>query len=66
MTPLKTNAKPANTNDDTYDPEISYNRPAIGGPIITAIPWNMFNIPNEFIILSSPNKSISSKDSVET
>ena len=66
MTPLKTNARPANTNDDAYDFDISYNNPAIGGPIIIAIPWNMFNNPNEFIILSSPNKSISNKDFVET
>ena len=66
MTPLKTNARPANTNDDTYDFEISYNRPASGGPIKTAIPRNMVNIPNEFVILSSPSKSTSIKDVIET
>ena len=66
MAPLTAIVKPVNTKDITYDLVLSYIFPAKGGPIAVDIPWNMINIPNEFVIFSSPNKSTNNKDVIET
>ncbi len=66
MAPLTAIVTPVKTKDITYDLELSYIRPAKGGPMAVAIPWNMINIPNEFVIFSSPNKSTNNKDVIET
>ena len=38
MAPLTAIVKPVKTKGNTYDLELSYKRPAKGGPIIVAIP----------------------------
>ena len=66
IAPLIAIVRPVNIKDITYDLEVSYILPANGGPTAVAIPWNIINIPKEFVIFSSPNKSTNNRDVIET
>lgn len=46
IAPLAVIITPANTKPGAYDPNLSNNVPATGGPTSDAIPWNNNNRPN--------------------
>lgn len=66
IAPLIAIVRPVNIKGKTYDLELSYNSPTRGGPVIVANPWNIINIPKEFVIFSIPNKSTNNRDVIET
>ena len=57
---------PVKTNGKWYEPNASYMKPTVGGPIAVATPWNTSNIPNAFVNFSKPNKSTNKIEVIET
>lgn len=57
IAPLAVIITPANTKPGAYDPNLSNNVPAAGGPTSDAIPWNSSNKPNALVRCSNPRRS---------
>lgn len=57
IAPLAVIITPANKKPGAYDPKLSNNVPAAGGPTNDAIPWNSNNKPKAFVRCSNPKRS---------
>lgn len=57
ISPLNNIFTPARINAGLYDFVISKRKPASGGPINDARPWNNKSRPNAFVSFSNPSRS---------